>query len=253
MKTLISLPIALGFALVVSAQQTTTVITVNGARPLCDAIMKLEKASGQPITYEDAPYLYDGDLVDVNATEFASVPHTPGAKLIKARSLNFPYTPSEVADRAGTAKVLQRLVTTFNKTYPDGAHFIVLDDDGLFHVIPKSVRAASGAAGPYTSPLDVPLTLLEKEVSVDVALKAIVASIKATTGTTVGMGSPLIGLKGTTTVSISNDPATGRTMLTQSLQILDPSLSLSWKFLTAPDPRYPTPGYIITIGSWAKQ
>src|SRR5258708_22046365 len=128
MKTLMSLLIALGFALVVSAQQTTTVITVNDARPLCDAIMKLEKASGQPITYEDAPYLYDGDLVDVNATEFASVPHTPGAKLIKARSLNFPYTPSGVADRAGTATGLQRPLTTFNKTHSHCAHFIVPDD-----------------------------------------------------------------------------------------------------------------------------
>src|SRR5258708_32626795 len=156
MKTLISLPIALGFALVVSAQQTTTVITVNGARPLCDAIMKLEKASGQPITSEAAPYLYDGDLVDVNAPEFASVPHTPGAKLIKARSLNFPDTPSKVADRAGTTKVLQRLVSTFNKTYPDGAHFIVVADDALFLMIPKSVAAATGAAGPDCSALEGP-------------------------------------------------------------------------------------------------
>ena len=50
MKTLLSCVIVLSLATTVSAQQTTTVITVNGARLLCEAIMKLERASGHPIT-----------------------------------------------------------------------------------------------------------------------------------------------------------------------------------------------------------
>jgi hypothetical protein len=181
MKTLLSCIIVLSLASTVSAQQTTTVITVNGARPLCEAIMKLEKASGQPITYEDAPYVYAGDIVDLTDS---GVRHPPGVKVLglKGGGLNFPFMPSEVSDRPGTAKVLQRLVTTFNKSYPDGAQFTLLDQDGLFHVIPRSSRSASGGVGPHASPLDVPLTVVEKDVNGEVALTAILAAINATTG-----------------------------------------------------------------------
>ena len=243
MKTFFSFLIVLRLASVVSAQQTTTVITVNGARPLCEAIMKLEKASGQPITYEDAPYAYAGDLVaDLDSRA------RPGAKVPKGVSLSFPFMPSEVADRTGTAKVLQRLVTIFNRSYPDGAQFTVLDQDGLFHVVPKSARVASGAVVTYTSPLDVPLTVVERDVTGEVALKAILAAIKATTGTTVLIGfSPINGLK-RTTVSISNDRATGRTLLTQLLQVVGPSSPLAWQMLTGAEP-----GYFISIGSWVNQ
>jgi hypothetical protein len=50
MKGLLSFIIALGL---VSGQQTTKVISVNDPRPLSEAILKLEKATGQPISYED--------------------------------------------------------------------------------------------------------------------------------------------------------------------------------------------------------
>jgi hypothetical protein len=87
----------------------------------------------------------------------------------------------------------------------------------------------------------------------DVALHAILNAIKATTGTTVLIGfSPMNGLV-RTTVSISNDRATGRTLLTQLLQIVGPSSPLAWQMLTSPDSRYPDPGYFISIGSWVNQ
>src|SRR5262245_47267071 len=139
MKGLLSFILALGL---VSAQPTTTVITVNDPRPLSEAIQNLEKASGQPIAYEDAPLAYAADLVDKSDT----MRHAPGVKVLlpKGGQLNVAFTANEVADRARTAKVLQRLVTNFNRSYPDGAQFAVLDKNGLFYVVPKSSRAASG-------------------------------------------------------------------------------------------------------------
>ena len=233
MKGLLSFIIALGF---VSSQQTTTLISVNDPRPLSAAILELEKVIKQPITYEDPSYSYSADVVDRSN----SFRHASGAKVLlpKGGALNFPFMPSEVSDRTGTAKVLGRLVTRFNQSYPDGAQFMVLDQDGLFHVIPRSSRSASGGVGPHASPLDVPLTLVAKDVTGLEALNAICADIKAMTRTTILMGAIDLNAFAHTTVSISSDTETGRTLLTQVLQVTAPDLS--WQLLTGagPEPVY---------------
>src|SRR5258708_8115430 len=118
MKTLLSLLIALGLA---SAQQTTTVITVTTPRPLSEAIIKLEKASNQPITFEDAPIVYAGDIVDKSDVDR----HKPGVQVLipKDVTLRVTFTGDEVANRQGTPKVLQRLATNFNRTNPHAPPF----------------------------------------------------------------------------------------------------------------------------------
>src|SRR5260221_3591947 len=129
MKALLSLLIALGIASVASAQETTTVITVNDPRPLSEAILKLEKVSNQPMTYEDAPMVYAGDLVDMSDV----YRHNPGVKVLmpKSEPLSLTFTTTDIADRAGTAQVLGRLVTKFNREHPEGPQFTILDRDGL--------------------------------------------------------------------------------------------------------------------------
>ena len=52
----------------VASGQTNKAIVVDDPRPLSEAIFQLEKALGQPITYEDpAIYAYPGDYVDKTA------------------------------------------------------------------------------------------------------------------------------------------------------------------------------------------
>ena len=233
MKGLLSFIIALGF---VSSQQTTKLISVNDPRPLSAAILELEKVIKQPVTYEDPSYSYSADVEDRSN----GLRHASGVKVLlpKGGALNFSLMPSEVSDRTGTAKVLRRLVTAFNQSYPDGAQFMVLDEEGLFHVIPRSSRSASGGVGPHASPLDVPLTLVMKDVSGLEALNAICAAIKAMTRTTILMGAIDLNAFAHTTVSISSDKETGRTLLTQVLQVTAPGLS--WQLLTGagPEPVY---------------
>ena len=234
MKGLLSFILALGLG---SAQPT--VITVNDPRPLSEAIKNLEKASGQPIDYEDAPFAYADDLVDKSDT----MRHPPGVKVLlpKGGQLNVAFSTNEVSDRAGTAKVLQRLVTNFNRSYPDGAQFTVVDTNGSFYVVPKSSRAASGVVAPYTSPLDVPLSVTVKDALAGDALRAILSAIQAKTGTMIYVGwSPFdtgLNVNGRKRVTISTQTDTGRTLVTQLMQGFSPWLS--WQMLTgAPDPRY---------------
>jgi hypothetical protein len=220
----------------VSGQEATTVITVNDPRPLGAAIMELEKASGQPISYEDAPFAYAGDLIGLKDPRAI-----PGAKIPKGGPLTFPFGLSEVAERAGTAKVLQRLVRTFNMSYPDGAQFTVLDQDGMLYVVPKSSREASGVVASYTSPLDVPLSVTVKDALAGDALREILSAIQAKTGSEIYIAmSPFdtgLNVNGRKRVSISTQTDTGRTLVTQLMKGLSPWLS--WRMLTgAPDPRY---------------
>ena len=169
--------------------------------------------------------------------------HPPGVKVLlpKGGQLNVAITTKEIADGAGTAKVLQRLVTNFNTSYPDGAQFTVVDTNGWFSVVPKSARAASGAVAPYTSPMDVPLSVTVKDARAGDALRAILSAIQAKTGTKIYIGlSPFdtgLNVDGRKRVTISTQTETGRTLVTQLMQGFSPRLS--WQMLTgAPDPRY---------------
>lgn len=235
MKTFCFVLAALSLTTVAYAQQTTTttVITVTDARPLAEAILKLEKVSGQVITYDDAPYVYAGDLEDKSDT----YRHAPGVKVMlpKRGALLFPYQMSEVSDRAGTGKALLRLVTTFNKTYPDGAQYTVLDRDGMFYVFPKTSRSEKGTVGPFTSPLDVPITVVVKEVNGEVALKAIQDAIHEATGIKIFTGG-WYDFSRAKSISISSQQETARTVLTQFLQVAGPEAGylqpISWSLLT---------------------
>jgi hypothetical protein len=253
MKALLSLLIALGIASVVSAQQTTTVITVNDPRPLSETILKLEKVSNQPMTYEDAPVVYAGDLVDMSDV----YRHKPGVKVLMPKfvTLSVTFTTSEIADRAGTAQVLQRLVTKFNRENPKGPQFTILDKDGLFHVIPKSQRLASGKVVPYTSPLDVPLTVVVKDVLAGVALKAVLDAIEAKTRTKILVGiSPFdtgLNVKGRRTFSISTQTQTGRTLVTQLMQGFSPWWS--WELLTGANVTGAPSSFFISIQQWVRK
>lgn len=225
MKGLFSIIVALGL---VSSQPTTKTISVNDPRPLSEAILELEKAIKQPITYEDPSYSYSADVADRSN----SFKHASGVKVLlpKGGALNFPFMPSEASDRPGTTKVLRRLVSTLNKSYPHGAQFRVLDEGGLFHVIPRSSRSASGGVGPHASPLDVPLTVVLSDVSGLEALNAICAAVKAMTGTTILLGAIDMTPFARKKISISTEKETGRTLLTQVLRETAPALS--WQLLT---------------------
>ena len=50
---------------VCAAAGAQTVVTPG--RPVADAILKLEPLYGWAITYEDTPYVYDGDIEDVTS------------------------------------------------------------------------------------------------------------------------------------------------------------------------------------------
>ncbi len=253
MKALLSLLIALGIASVASAQETTTVITVNDPRPLSEAILKLEKVSNQPMTYEDAPMVYAGDLVDMSDV----YRHNPGVKVLmpKSEPLSLTFTTTDIADRAGTAQVLGRLVTKFNREHPEGPQFTILDQDGLFHVIPTSQRLASGNVMPYTSPLDVPLTVVVKDVLAGVALKAILDALEAKTGTKILVGiSPFdtgLNVNERRKVSISTQTQTGRTLVTQLMQGFSPWLS--WDLLTGANVTGAPSSFFINIQQWVRR
>ncbi|HTM27490.1 MAG TPA: hypothetical protein VL225_19970, partial [Vicinamibacterales bacterium] len=118
---------------------------------------------------------------------------------------------------------------------------------GLFHVIPRSSRSASGVVEPHTLPLDAPLTVAEKDVNGEVALKAICNAIYAATGTNILQGNIMMDFS-RVTLSISSQKETGRTLLTQFLQIAGPQLGdpypLSWQLLTGVGRE---PAYLLNI------
>lgn len=96
-------------------------------------------------------------------------------------------------------------------------------------MFPANSRSSTGNVGSQTSPLDVPLTVVEKDVNGLEALNAICDAIKATTGTTILMGMIDPNAFWHTTLSISSDKESGRTLLTQLLRATGPSLS--WRLL----------------------
>jgi hypothetical protein len=216
-------------------------------------MLKLEKASNQPMTFEEPPVVYAGDVVDMSD----AYKHKQGTKVLFPTfvTLTVSYTEDEISTRQGTAKVLQRLVAKFNKENPERPQFFVLDKDGLFHVIPTNQRLASGKLVPYTSPLDVPLTVEVKDVRAGDALRVILDAIKAKTGTEILVGwSPFdtgIGVGQRKRLNISTQTDTARTLIKQLIQ--NDSPWCSWELLTGANLSGAPSSFFISIQQWVHQ
>lgn len=217
----------------VASGQTNNAIVVNDPRPLGEAIVQLEQALRQPITYEDpAIYAHPGDYVDKTAEYGGRAARR--VLLPRGGPLRFTFNSSELSGtRAQTNALVKRLIQTFNKSYPDGAQFELRDTGRVYHVVPVVVRQKTGAIVPHESPLDQPITVVAQDTDAMSAISAILAAVKAQRGSNILVGNVPTGLL-RVKVSLASDNESARTLLLRVLQTASPTLS--WRLLCGTEP-----------------
>lgn len=94
-----------------AAAPRTESLTVNFPRPLAEVADQLEKRFGVPVTYEDPPYLYPGDIVDLRLQPFEShVDRDHPTWIPRLGRIDLTYTLSDTRNLDELAAALEQAI-----------------------------------------------------------------------------------------------------------------------------------------------
>jgi hypothetical protein len=166
-----------GLSVVVRAQEVAEQgklvnLAVDDARPVAAAVQLLVEKYGYQITYEDPPYVHEGDLKDRYVKGFKDRVPAGGA-------LNVSFTPSSGMSTATDMAGLLGKLLQAHAVADRGGHFRLVQIDQAFHVLPFEVKDRNGNWGPQTSILDAAISLPNKERAGMAMLEDICAAVGA--------------------------------------------------------------------------
>lgn len=227
------------------------ILSATGPRPLVKATDELEGRYGIPVSYEDAAYAYEGDLVDETDPAY-KISH-PGIRALGVKSGSVVLRGNLnalVRSPADAMSLFQSVLDDHVRAGNPGEFALVQSGDGVV-IVPIRVREASGILVPDQSPLEVRISLPDLERTDLETLYAICAAIQANSGRTVRVGTtPFLGLRSSdtrgsyyVTIGASNEPARGVLQRTLAgLQWADPLtqgpiLKMAWWLLYDPGER----------------
>jgi len=219
--------------------QTKSMIVEDEPRSVAKALEYLEVLYGWPMTYEDAPYVHESDLVDITAqVSRAKVDD----KILGIRRVNISfvydgpstYVPSK-DDLPKALRAIREVLHSYNTSY--GAEvFTLMQSDTTFHVVPIQLKNASGQIAKITPLLDTTISILPKHRTGLDLLREICRSLSLAPDYHVIVG--IIPLKlfidHTTTINASNE--TARSVIDRLFEEMN--VPLSWQLFYDPGPHW---------------
>src|SRR5262249_12119995 len=152
---------------------------INDARPLATAVRELEKRYGWIITYEEPPWEFAADLVDVTGTvrkDYDPTKSQPKILIPRAVPLQFTYGVPDESPRSDPMSVLPALLEAYELSGNRGK-FRIISTGAVFHVVPSMSDNAQGIPTPRSSRLDVQIDLEPGERSVLQTVRAILGAV----------------------------------------------------------------------------
>lgn len=221
-----------------TAAQSNITISVDSGRPLAEAILELEKQTGLSVTYEDPPYMFREDIADVTESvrrDLGRYPPGQAPRVLVPKGGKFEFSHSVTVSERPIV-LIRQLVAAYHTRFAT-ARFRVEQSDGLFNVVPVSIRNSSGHMGRFNAPLDVRITVEKKTRTAWQALEELCAAVARSTGTRIGIGTTAIAIpaKPLENYTVSNMPA--RLALAELLAKIGNGAKLSWRLLYGPDTR----------------
>ena len=146
-----------------AAQSGVKKIAVSDPRPLAQAALELEKQVGMPINYEDIPYLWSGDVVDVAdqvmRPEQRAMRPTHRVLIPKGGQLSISLpTLIDGPQQSTTVRyLLDQLVSAQTASKLSG-EYTVQESGGAFFVLPKKALDAFGSSVSVQSVLETRVT-----------------------------------------------------------------------------------------------
>jgi len=214
----------------VSRATGTTIIDVEGPRPLADVIRELERRHGWVVTYEEVPYEYAGDLVDVARSVRKYGDLSIPVLVPKGGRLSFAY-PEPLPNGKNEEAVLQDLLRQYRASGLPG-EFGLARSGEIFHVIPRTSRNALGVEEGRHSALDARISIPEGDRTVDEMLTAIELAIYTETGWAIAVGGPVWNLFLQSRLVAGADKESARSVLLRTLHAT--RRQVSWQLFCGP-------------------
>lgn len=144
------------------SQQEPHRISVKDSRPVASAIKSLETRFGRVITYEDPPLVHPDDTLDVTESVRRDLhKYAPGKAprviIPRGGELNVEYGSNDSVEVA-----LARVLSEAERITP-ATTFRTEEANGIIHVIPESMKGATGETVAVRSILDTPVELKVQE------------------------------------------------------------------------------------------
>ncbi len=138
----------------------TEFLSVNDPRPLADAADQLQKRFGIPITYEDPPYLYSSDIVDLRLEPVEShVDRDHPTWIPRFGRIELKYLVSGGENRIDDlAAALEQAIQVHASNGNAGSFRLDRERDAL-SLIPTAAKGADGRLAPIKPVLDTEVVL----------------------------------------------------------------------------------------------
>ncbi|MEM1201849.1 MAG: hypothetical protein AAGN66_01320 [Acidobacteriota bacterium] len=203
-------------------------------RPLAAAIDRLQEQTGVVITYEDAPYTFEGDWADVTESvrkDLDQYARGSAPRVMIPRPGSLSVDLPEALGPGDVPGLLEALLESHDRAGNAG-RFRYEGQGDLYHVVPVSTRGRDASWGEVGALLDTPVTLPEAERSVMETLRDTLAAVHQQTGAKLSFGLiPRRLAVGVTLVTGATDePA--RDVLVRTLE--STGLPLSWRLFYDP-------------------
>jgi hypothetical protein len=250
--TRVALPIVLASWCAASAQT----ITINDPRPVDAATLILESTFGWPITYEDTPRVFQGDLEDVTAQvrrdgKSASEPGVMPTLIPHGGSFFFsledrPQLASGTrAPEAATRAAILEMLKGYSGSVGGVEMFALTDSNGVFHIVPTQRKSASGKLEKVVPVLDTVVNIPAGQRTAVELVRVICESVSSQTGVHVAEAVPanLFRLRKTQIASLPNESA--RSILSRLFAELAMPRPVSWHLLYQPGWGYALNGRLV--------
>jgi hypothetical protein len=203
-------------------------LTIEDPRPIAKALELLQSKYGYVVTYEDPRYTYEGDLKDVSQQMTGSVdPRHRIRTLVPVGGAVNISVPTTAIDSRTLTPVLSQLLQS-HAALQKGGHFRLLEEGGVFHVIPTEVQDRSGNWQPQSSLLDSTITV-PKLTNADgmTMLDAICESLTRGSGARVLVGTVPVNMLMQHRGDLEANSEVARAVLLRALAFSSPQLSWS--------------------------
>lgn len=240
----------------VAFTQPAASIEFRDPRPLAAAITHLQQTYGIALNYEDPPFQYEGDSVDITdqvQTEKQRQAN-PAARIRVPRGGVLSIPDSSISIRQGVAgdamTVLSRLLVLHDAAGLPG-RFVLEQRNGIPALTPKAVKNARGEWTAITSILDQPVSFPARDRSAAETVELLLSEITKRKGVKVALAAAPVQLFAQARLTLGSNDQTAASVLADIFQQLSHQMSpaapgrtlLSYKLLYDPQLRY----FLLTI------